>query len=286
MTHEGSAEKIDVARPDFALLGLARRFFSVVKDRPLLFLGLAAVAACPIKSWVVVLSKVDVRFLGIIGEIVERLFGTAVSGVFAYIVFQRLKKGSEASLSQALFQVLKQFLPLVGIILMVSIPFIFGSLVGSAVLFVGVFLVFFLLSLNFWIYCAFLPVVSVCVVEKLGFVDSLKRSLELTYGMRESIFYLLLKVFGVYLLAVSLYVALNYIFFYRHFWELDFFYRHFWELVDNWTIIGGVRFAFEMIIAFFSGLVAVVYCDLADYNDQARLSEGYKDREYFSNTFP
>jgi len=205
------------------------------------------------------------KSLEVAGNIAEGFLGTAVYGAIAYIVFQRLKKGREVLLDQALSQLQKQIAPLIGIaliaVLMVSVD-LFIVLAAPMGLLIIIVLKPFLVLLILLVCSAFLPVVPACVVEERGFLDSLARSLELTRGMRMPIFF---KICVVYAMVLLLSYALHFVVFIHLLSES---YTHNEAFLILWSLC--YKLVSNMISVFLSVLTVIVYCDLADYKDRVQ----------------
>ena len=231
-----SAENVDLAQRWFSA-----RFFSVIKDRFLLFFGLAFITM-------------------LIPQLLKGFCYTVISGVIACIVFYRLKKDRAVLLRQALSQILEQIRPLLGFGVLISgllalLIIIFHRYAPNASLLGLSLLLLFLFSMMLLL-CAFFLAISVCVVEEQGVLESLRHSLELTRGLRRSIFFLLIK-FGLvfFMLALLLSILAKATFFY--------FYPNASEPIG--ILISINKLGKEMIFIFLQVIIAIVYYDLADY---------------------
>jgi len=292
MTPEAPIE--DIAPPRLALGNLARRTFSAIKNRPLLFLGLTAVVAVPLAFMELAptlhyLATTGHLWVGswkcppIVVETVSSLLRTVVSATFAYIVFQRLKKDCKISLGQTLSRIQKQIFPLIGIAIVFALILLsFSSILWKIDYYIytnsvphnGLPFISIIIS-NFLLFALLLPsiafVISVCVIEQLGFLACLRRISELTRGLRMSVFFLLFKILFAYSLVFYLALVLykpfdsslhNFLYHIYGPWTGEIIYRILLEFVEQL-----VR---EMIGVFFIILSAVAYCDIADYKGVTR----------------
>jgi hypothetical protein len=168
-----------------AFWDLISRTFLTLKDRPLFFFSFAAMAVLPanwLKWWGYEIADI----------IMSAFLSTAFTGIVAYDVIKNLKENNSVSLGDALSHALRR--PLLGVALMWAVFWIlamaweawidsFGEGLGPAI--AG----FVPLGLYFGLLSVFLAVIPACVVDELGFLDSLQRSLELTSGRRIRIFF-------------------------------------------------------------------------------------------------
>jgi len=137
-----------------------------------------------------------------------------IYAITAYGVFQHLS-GRALRIGESLKQGLRRFFPATGIALLVSLM-TWGGLglfviiarwwylwwsINSALL--VAFLSLILVALGFWAATMFVVSIPVCVVERLGLIESLKRSARLTKGHRW-------KVFGILALLLIAFLAVGY----------------------------------------------------------------------------
>jgi hypothetical protein len=178
-------EVVPTAR--LAFWALISRTFSTLKDQPLLIFSLTAMSALPanLLEWV----GGPMAY-----SIVSSFLGTVSGGAIAYGVFKALEEEDFVSPGQALSRTLSW--PIVGIALILVLMSAFDLILGlGGVEFAAVLAKVVLLGLIFYLYSTCLVViVPVCVIEELGPLASLQRSLELTRSHRRRIFFLLMGV--------------------------------------------------------------------------------------------
>ncbi|CAK7072479.1 MAG: hypothetical protein DELT_01944 [Desulfovibrio sp.] len=169
------------------------RTFTVLMKNPVVFFGLPLVTMIPSAIFIVVLPE----SAGVATNIVETIFNFIVQGAIAYAVYQALQD-KVMNMNDALSSIVPVIGPLVSTAIISSL----GILLGLLLLIVpGLILL-----------CVWAVVVPACVVEKLGAMESLKRSAFLTKGHRWPLFalalmtvlFMLLVAGGVSLLVTFL----------------------------------------------------------------------------------
>lgn len=165
------------AVPQLNIGSIISRSFSTMMKKPVVFLGLTAVAA--LVPAIVQIATFPSQGGSAFGSILGSILGMIIQATVAYAVFQ-IARGQSVSMAECFNRATGHFLP----ILLASI--LVGLLVG-----VGMVL---LVIPGVIISCILAVTLPACVVEKLGAVDSLKRSAELTKGNRLQIFLLYLVV--------------------------------------------------------------------------------------------
>lgn len=238
------------------------RTFSTLKERALFFLGLVTVVILPdtVLNW---------WGLKISSEMFSAFLDTAVVGVVVYGVFTNLEEGVFVPPSEALPQVLVWPLVVVGLIsaLISALSLILvewlHSLGGGTL--AGVLIELIQYGLRLFLFTVCLAVVPACVVEKLGPLAGLQRSLQLTRGRRSRIFFLLVKAHCLLLLPPALLIiALSVFLFGGPALPAS--------GVNPTTSAQYAVYLLSLIIgiltgAFFTIMHAVMYCDLRDIED-------------------
>lgn len=247
-----------------AFLNLIRRTFLILKDRPLFFFSLGAIAILP--------SKV-LEWLGyeITDTIISSLLATVISGAIAYAVFTSLNEKKLISSGKALPQALSW--PLVGyafvcavlmLLSLESMDYLIHQLGGG--LASGLTGLFLWIVLYLWLYSLFLAFIPACVVEDLGLLASLRRSLELTRGHRSRIFFILAGLCFLFELSVLLL-----------FWGLSIilFDGFFLPSIDGPPTTPaqlGIYVTYSIynifLAAFSAVIITIMYCDLRDMEEK------------------
>ena len=176
-----------VVTPVFSIGSILSRTVSTLFQNPLLFFGLAVIASVPTA---IIDEIVSESFFGQAAAGFFTLFlGMVVQGIIAYAVFLALT-GEEEPLSDILNQGLGQMGVLLVVALLTGLIFTLGF-----ILFVipGIILL-----------CVLAVTAQACVVEQLGAMDSLNRSVELTRGYRWHIFGLYVVVGIIFFVVFAL----------------------------------------------------------------------------------
>jgi hypothetical protein len=165
--------------------------FSTLFKHPFVFVGLSFLALLPS----VLISVFTRTSMG--SNVIDTIMGLVIQGAVVYGVFQVLR-GDAASLGGSLAHGMARAVPLFLTSLSVGLPILASVLL--LVLVVG--LVFgraagtiLAVLAGLALYCRWFVAIPVCVVERLGPIDSMNRSRALTQGCR-------LKIFGVFLLTL------------------------------------------------------------------------------------
>ena len=168
-----------IVEPEFSVASVLGRTFATLLDNPLVFFGLPLLAALP---------ELLVGFFGSAPRyggpglvlIISGILGLIIQGAMAYAVYQVLR-GQGASLGESLRKGLNRVIPL-----------IIASILVWILIRIGYIL---LIIPGLILTCILSVTIPACVVERLGPVDSMNRSAELTKGYRLRIFALI--VIGV-----------------------------------------------------------------------------------------
>jgi hypothetical protein len=198
--------ELETLPPDrLAFWGLVRRTLSTLKERPLFFFGLAAIAALPAN-----LLRLDYNidsfqavWVGQAYLIVDSFLSAGLLSAIAYCVFKKLKGNEAVSPSQVIAHAVRG--PLFGFALLLALCFALNSII---ILFMGgpnfegrlgrALAELTYLGLYLKVFSHFLAVIPACVVEELGFQASIQRNLELTRGRQRQIFLTLAGCFCVF----------------------------------------------------------------------------------------
>lgn len=166
------------------------RTFSTLKKNPVVFFGLPLIFLAP--TTVIDVLLPDSFDSGLSIEIVEMILSLAVQGATAYGVFQVLR-GQTATLGESVSYGMAHLGPLILTALLTGLGILAGTL-----LFVipGIILA-----------CLWSVAIPVCVIERMGAIDSIKRSAQLTRGYRWPIFVLVLMI-SLAILGVAIGVVL------------------------------------------------------------------------------
>jgi uncharacterized membrane protein len=178
------------AVPQINIGSTISRSLSTMMKKPAIFLGLTAIAA--LIPALIQIATFPSQGGQVVSSILGSIIGMIIQATVAYAVFQ-IARGQAVSFSECFSRATGHFVP----ILLASI--LVGLLVG-----LGMVL---LIIPGVIISCILAVTLPACVVEKLGAVDSLKRSAELTKGNRLQIFLLYLVV-GVIIGALTFLFAL------------------------------------------------------------------------------
>lgn len=177
---------------EFSVGSVFSRTFSALMQNPVLFFGLAILAAIP---GLLLEISADESSGGRNGMgILNTFFGIILQGAIAFGVY-RLYKGEKAGVGEALGRGLARFLPLLGIAIIEGL----GIGIGFILLIVP----------GLILYCMWFVSVPACVVEGLGVFDSLRRSAGLTKGYRWKVLGMLICLIIV---ATVLIFAVSFIF--------------------------------------------------------------------------
>lgn len=229
----------------------------ILKERPLFFLGLAAVVIIPstlLEWWG---NKID-------AEVVSSFLSMALFGAIAYAVFNE-REFNEVSSRQALSQVMSW--PLVGL---ASMWTLFNGLALVAIEWAdqlgggstGMLTAFISLGLYSALCAFFLPAIPVCVVEKLGFEASLRRSLELTGRHRRRIFFIVMG-FNCLMILLAILLVVVLAFLPGGEWFSSGVYSP--PVTSAQLCVSVAYMAFMMLMEAFSAILfSIVYCDLRD----------------------
>lgn len=250
---ESATVGISQTTSSFSVGGVLNRTFSVITQRFALFFSLAAVPM--LMAFIVLIVVMSIAMLATLGSdsgmrsfsvmhwIVFLLMffvflcSFVMMGAFSYAVLQILAE-NPVSFMHALSRGLKRFFPLV-----------LTSLVSLVATYIGFFLLVIpgLILICFWIVA-----IPVCVIEKAGVFQSLRRSFNLTSGYRWKIFALLViyivGYMGIYILTNILMIPI----------------MSSASLNITGTAIFGLLQIFVQIISsmFLCSMVAVIYHDL------------------------
>lgn len=171
--------------PFFDVGSVLSRSFSTLMKNPLLFFGLTLAASLP--TFIVEAFSPDQGGLGIVMNVVQTILGLVVEGAIAYAVY-RVLTGKNASLGYSVSRGMGRIIPL----------FLAALVTGLGI---GIGLVLLVIP-GLIVMCVWVVTIPACVVEKLGPLESIRRSADLTRGFRLPIFGLLL-ITGVLVIAVG-----------------------------------------------------------------------------------
>lgn len=174
--------------PQFSVASVLNRSFSTLLKNPALFIGLAVIATVPEILIGLVASTSEEPHVGMTAllNIISRVCNLVLTGAIVYGVFCILR-GAPATIGDAVKRGLARLGPLVIVSLIIGV----ATGIGFMLLIVpGIILM-----------CMWAVTVPACVVERLGPVQSLRRSNELTSGYRWTIFGLFFLV-GIIILIV------------------------------------------------------------------------------------
>lgn len=187
---------ISPPNPKLEFGDLLGRTMATLRDRPLFIWGLAVIA---------VIANILLEVAGnkILLIVVSSLVSMVISGAIVYGILKSLNETTEASLGEALAVTLRW--PILGLALLDAL---FSGLqqlwadwsrpiVGSLI---GVFGDFILIGLYFGLFSIFFAALPACLVENLGLLASLRRSLELTEGHRIRLFLIFCMLFFLFVL--------------------------------------------------------------------------------------
>ncbi|MDL2307793.1 hypothetical protein LJC48_07240 [Desulfovibrio sp. OttesenSCG-928-C06] len=181
-----AARKLLMPGYEFNIGGILSSTFSTTLKNPLLFIGLALLAILPAS---LIFAILPLGSAGpIISAIVIAILVLVIQGAITYAVFQ-INTGHKAAIMESALRGLARFLP----VLLASIIVGFG---------VGIGTLFFVIP-GIIISCICAVTIPVCVVERMGPVDSITRSAFLTKGCRLKIFALML-ILGLINMAIML----------------------------------------------------------------------------------
>lgn len=187
-----------IIEPHFSVGDVLSRTISTLLDKPMLFFGLAAIAALP--STVVNSITFTSGFTAFISFFLNLLFGLMIQGAMAYGVFISLA-GNDPSWGEVVSRGFRHVLRMFLIVLIFGLLFILLSIVATMfIVFLksGAFAVItalLMLVVMAIAACAWAVTIPGCVVEQLGPIDSINRSAELTKGYRWRLFGLFVLVF-------------------------------------------------------------------------------------------
>lgn len=152
---------------------LGRSFGALMKN-PVVFFGLTLAVMVPLAFFTSLLPPGAGR---VVNSLLSCILGFVIQGAVAYGVFQALR-GNSPGMGEALSHGFARFFPIAVASLLIGV----GVGIGMMLLIIpGVILM-----------CLWSVTIPACVVEKLGAVDSMKRSAALTKGYRWTIFGLFL----------------------------------------------------------------------------------------------
>lgn len=159
---------------------------------PLFYISLAYLAALP-GLWLA--FQYRGRNASTIASLLDMFISVLFMGAISYGVYQNMI-GERAQLGRALLRGMSSYLSLVGVSLLYFLALIplmiLGALFGMlGMMVVGIVIIFFALMWS--------VATPACVVERLGPVNSMSRSAELTKGRRGSIF----GLFFIYMICVG-----------------------------------------------------------------------------------
>lgn len=167
--------------PVFTVGSVLSRTFATLMKNPGLFIGLAFVATIP---------ELIIGFIapGIVQKIVTNVMTLMMQGAIAYGVYRILRGSSNVAFGEAFQHGTSRLVPL-----------ICAAIIMGVCTFVGFLL---LIIPGLILTCMWAVTIPACVVERLGAVDSIKRSSELTSGYRWTIFALYLLLFVILIVVV------------------------------------------------------------------------------------
>lgn len=147
--------------------------------RPILYLGLNLLAVIPYGLLLGLgMANMSLALMSL-AQIVMMILVLVIQGVIAYMVFHDMAQ-RQASLPNAIASAMKHIVPMVLAAILTGLAVGIGTLL---LIIPGIILM-----------CVLAVTIPACMVEKLGAVDSLKRSAELTKGYRLQIFLMVLIV--------------------------------------------------------------------------------------------
>lgn len=223
---------------EFTVGGALSRTFSTLTKNPAIFMGLTAIAV--VLPIAVQLLSMGNPLVIMVSNLLSLVLGLLVQGAIAFGVYQALlgqKAGFGETISRAGAHMWRMFLAalLMGI----------GIMLGTILLVIpGIILA-----------CAWAVTLPACVVEGLGAVDSLKRSMELTKGFRLKIFGLVIVAGIAMVLFMGVVVALVLIL----------------PGAGETVIVAGTALALIAPQAFYSVMMPVVYYDLRQVREGVTL---------------
>ena len=212
----------------FTIGSIFSQSLSTLFKNPLLFFGLVFLSLLP--AMLLATLPVQATVLKMITSIISNILGLVFQAAIAYGAFQAMRNKT-ATFGEAIKQALSRLLPLVGASILVG----FATGVGMLLLVVpGVILM-----------CIWAVTIQSCVVEKLGAVDSMKRSADLTKGYRWTVFaaILIMALINMAVMFAGIFILTR--------------------VTQNTAVIG--IFANLLIIvpaAFNSVMMAIIYYDL------------------------
>lgn len=163
------------AFPAFSVGSILSRTWRILLKKPFLFWGLTLMGTLvPAIVESLYPGSPSVNFAM---RVLAMMLSLIFTGAIVYAAFRTLR-GEPVSIGESISRGMARFAPLFGASLLASL----GILVGSLLLIVpGLILM-----------CVWSVIIPVCVVERLGVMDSMRRSAVLTRGYRWPIFALLL----------------------------------------------------------------------------------------------
>ncbi|MDR1045864.1 MAG: hypothetical protein LBP33_12260 [Candidatus Adiutrix sp.] len=174
-----------IAEPEFTVGSVLSRTFSTLLDNPLVFFGLPGLAALP-EILVTLDFSEPLAGFGLV-SLFSVILNLIMQGAVAYAVCQALR-GQTAPLGESLSKGLTRIIPLT-----------ISAVLSWIVILLGFI---FLIVPGFTMICLLSVTIPACVVERLGPVDSINRSAELTKGYRFGIFALFLIAVLVWVLTL------------------------------------------------------------------------------------
>jgi hypothetical protein len=165
------------------------RSIDLVRENPVVFLGLAAL--CLIPSMLIELLLPAGSAVSVLASLLDSILTVVAQGAVAYAVFQMFVS-YKASIGESISRGMNRIWPLIAIAILTSIAIGLGLIL---LIVPGIIL--------FLMWCVAVPA---CVVEKLGPIESLGRSVELTRGYKGTIF-LIYLLFILVLIVIAVVLA-------------------------------------------------------------------------------
>lgn len=192
-----AADNFSTAK-EFSVGSVLGRTFSTLFGKIGLFCGLTFIASLVVFLLALLLPSQDNNDL--LEKIVNLIMNSMVQSSMAYAVFQVLR-GFRVTLGESLSYGVSRMLPVIFTSLLMGIAVAFISFGGVLMIYAlkgfGLFLFLLSMLLIVMLMCIWAVAIPGCTVEKLGPLESLTRSAELTRGYRWKVFALILVTYAI-----------------------------------------------------------------------------------------
>ena len=189
----------------FTVGSVVGRTFSTLFKRPGLFFGLTFLAALITFFIVFLFALVSPRNIGNLSKIVAFVINSMIQGAIAYAVYRVLRKDT-ATIGSSLSHGFSRALSIIFASILMGLAWMLCFIVGGMMMYflkgIGVIFFFICMLIAAILMCMWAVSIPACAVERLGPVESLQRSAELTLGHRW-------KIFGLMLLLIIVMAALG-----------------------------------------------------------------------------